>query len=63
MPVKHIAQCAPQLIHIGVPYMYAAIYSLVSLLAGFGLGWYVKGRGWFGVKVDATNAVTEIKSL
>ena len=35
----------------------------VSLLAGFGLGWYVKGRGLQGVKNDAANATQAVENV
>ena len=36
---------------------------IVSLPAGFGLGWYVKGRGVTGVKTDITNAENTVKAV
>lgn len=46
----------------GVSYMTALVAGVVSLVAGFGLGWYVKGRGVTGVKTDASNAVQTVKT-
>ncbi len=73
MPVIHTAIHTKQIsqyIPTGVSYMTAMVSSAISILVGFGLGWYVKGRGWFGVKMDASNvasqaekAVSEIKSV
>ena len=34
----------------------------ISLLAGFGIGWYFKGRGMTGVKIDMTNAAGVVKT-
>lgn len=53
--VAHAAQI--KYIHTGVSYMTSFVAAGVSLVVGFILGWYVKGRGWFGVKVDASNVV------
>lgn len=60
--LPHIAQHAP-LIPTGVSYMTAFISSLVSIAAGFGLGWYVKGRGMAGVKIDLANVKTDVENL
>jgi hypothetical protein len=43
--------------------MDAAIAGVVALAAGFGLGWYVKGRGLTGVQTDATNVANETKTV
>ena len=47
--------------------MTGLITGVVSLLAGFGLGWYVKGRGITGVQTDIGNAEktvsADVKSL
>lgn len=59
MSVKTVIQYVP----VGVTYWHAAGISLASILAGFGLGWYVKGRGWFGVKTDIKNAEVKIASV
>ena len=40
-----------------------AISSLVCLGLGFGLGWYIKGRGLTGVKIDATNIAKETQTV
>lgn len=60
--VSHIAHCAP-LIPTGISYMTAIISSLISLAAGFGLGWYIKGRGMAGVKIDLNNVKTDVENL
>lgn len=49
-------------IETGVSMLNAAIASVVSLFVGFGLGWYVKGRGATGVKTDIGNAVNTVKT-
>ena len=36
-----------------------AVTAVIAAVAG----WYVKGRGWFGVKVDATNAVNKVETV
>jgi hypothetical protein len=54
-----VPQYIPHLI-TGVSYMTAIISSLVSVAVGFGLGWYVKGRGVTGVQTDINNAKTTI---
>lgn len=48
---------------IGVTYMTAAIYSAIALVSGFGLGWYVKGRGLTGVQNDINNVKLDIAAL
>jgi len=66
---KHAAQVveplkpAIQYIQNGVPMLYSVIASAVSAMVGAGLGWYVKGRGMAGVKIDLSNAQNEIKTL
>lgn len=47
----------------GVTYMEAAIAAGVSLLVGFGIGWYIKGRGMAGVKIDLNNVKTDVENL
>ena len=46
--------------HTGVTYTHAAIAVVVSLAVGFGLGWYIKGRGLPGFKIDLGNAKTVV---
>lgn len=63
--VAHVAHVKP-IIHtmlIGVTYMTAIIASSISLAAGFGLGWYVKGRGLTGVQNDINNVKLDIAAL
>lgn len=59
-PVTHTVT---QYIHSGVTMSHAIIAGVVSLLIGFGIGWYVKGRGLTGVKIDATNVVTDAQAV
>lgn len=35
----------------------------ITILVGLGIGWYLKGRGWLGVKIDAGNAVTKVEAV
>lgn len=66
-PAQLAQYCAnhfPQVTHLtGVKPMHAVIVSVVSLVIGACIGWYVKGRGWFGVKVDAGNALTKVETV
>lgn len=61
----HAAVCKPviQTVLVGVTYMTALIASSIALLSGFGLGWYVKGRGMVGVQNDINNIKTDILNL
>lgn len=61
----HIAHAAPAIktILIGVTYMTAIISSAVAVGIGFGLGWYIKGRGMAGVQIDLGNIKTDIANL
>ena len=66
---KHAAQVVEplkttiQYIQNGVPMLYSVIASVVSAIVGAGLGWYIKGRGMAGVKVDLSNAQKEVEDL
>ena len=57
--------CIQAIPHIlpGVSYMTAVISSLVSTAVGFGLGWYIKGRGMTGVQIDLNNVKSEVQTL
>ena len=55
-PVTHI-------VHTGIPMLYSIIAVVVSLAAGFGIGWYVKGRGLTGVAIDANNVKAEAEKV
>lgn len=65
----HVAHAAPvaapiiKTVLVGVTYMTAFIASGISLAAGFGLGWYIKGRGMAGVQIDINNIKTDIVNL
>lgn len=64
--VPHFKYITKTLIKEVVPrsyYMYSVIGGFASLLVGFGLGWYVKGRGLTGVKTDMTNASNEVSKV
>ena len=41
---------------------YALGAPLITLIMGFGLGWYVKGRGLTGVTIDAGNAIKTVEA-
>lgn len=60
--IQHIKPMAHAVV-TGVPMLYTAISSLVSMGIGFGLGWYIKGRGMTGVKIDIGNIKTDIENL
>lgn len=61
MPTSHVSHVAPTL--IGVSYMTTFIVAAVSSAVSFGLGWYIKGRGMAGVKIDLANVKTDIEML
>jgi len=56
------AKCVPEVFN-GVSYMTAIISSLLSAAVAGGLGWYVRGRGMAGVKIDMDNMKNEIEKL
>lgn len=39
------------------------VTAIVALPAGFGLGWYVRGRGVTGVKTDIKNVSNEVNKV
>lgn len=47
----------------GISYTTGLIWSGVTLVVGFITGWYVKGRGMTGVKLDLLNAKMDIANL
>lgn len=59
---QQIAAVAP-VITQGYTMLEAAIASGVSLAVGFGLGWYIKGRGFKGVGYDIENIKKDIEAL
>lgn len=64
-----VAHAAPAIHYVtktvfqGVTYMEAAIASGISILTGFGIGWYVRGRGFAGVAIDIANIKNDIVNL
>jgi hypothetical protein len=60
--VHHVAAIQP-IIHTGVSMLTTVISSAVSFLVGGGLGWYIKGRGMAGVKIDLNNVKTDVENL
>jgi hypothetical protein len=60
-----ILKCIPsiQYVYLGVSYMTAIISGAAALVAGFGLGWYVKGRGITGVQTDLNNVKTDVANI
>lgn len=64
--LPHIAaKCAEihPIIAPGLTYTAGLIWSGVSLVVGAVSGWYVKGRGMTGVKLDLLNAKMDIANL
>lgn len=57
---QYCADHFPHTLHSGTTFMHATIAAVVALAVGFGIGWYVKGRGLTGVKTDLTNAKTAV---
>lgn len=57
--------CIPHIkeILIGVTYAHAAMYAAGSFVFGVVVGWYVKGRGMTGVKIDLANVKTDIENI
>lgn len=47
----------------GITYTTGFIWSGVTLVIGFITGWYVKGRGMTGVKIDLLNAKMDVANL
>lgn len=47
----------------GVTMFSAFVASSIALAAGFGIGWYIKGRGVAGVQIDASNAKNEVEKV
>jgi hypothetical protein len=59
---RHAAVSAQPVIH-GISMLTTFIVSAVSTVAGFGLGWYMRGRGFQGVKNDIANILKDIEEL
>lgn len=51
-----------QLVH-SATWTHDFILASITVLVGLGIGWYLKGRGWLGVKIDAGNAVTKVETV
>lgn len=47
----------------GITYTTGFIWSGITLLIGIISGWYVKGRGMTGVKIDLINAKMDVLNL
>lgn len=47
----------------GIAYMTGFIWASVSFLLGTLTGWYVKGRGMSGVKIDLDNVKLELAHI
>lgn len=64
--VTHAIVHAKPLIHTvvtGVSYMTALITSSIVGVLCFALGYYVKGRGFAGIKIDVDNIKKDIENL
>lgn len=63
--MPHITQHVPEIhtILVGVTYMHAILSSAITAVLGFGLGWYIKGRGMTGVQIDLNNVKTDVEAL
>lgn len=74
--VKHVQQACPAIpptchtvmshfnVFSGVSHlMYDLIGGIAVIAIGFGLGWYIKGRGLTGVQTDIGNAETSVKNV
>lgn len=57
-----VASCLPSL-STGIPSMVSIISSVVTAGIGFGLGWYIKGRGMTGVQIDLNNIKNDVENL
>lgn len=60
-----VARCAEvhPIIAPGLSYTAGLIMSGVALVIGVVSGWYVKGRGMAGVKIDLDNVKNDITNL
>lgn len=61
--VAHHAAAIKPLIQNGTTMIITAISSAVAFAVGAGMGWYVKGRGMAGVKIDMDNIKMDIANL
>lgn len=60
-----LAYCAdhPHIVTTGITYARASIACFITFLIGGGLGYYVRGRGIQGVKIDAENVAKEANTI
>jgi hypothetical protein len=60
-----VAKCAEihPIIAPGLTYTAGLIWSSIALVIGAVSGWYVKGRGMAGVKLDLDNVKADIVNL
>lgn len=58
----HAAVVKPIIIQ-GYTMISMLISGAVSAGIGFGLGWYIKGRGMTGVQIDLNNIKTDVENL
>lgn len=60
-----IAKCAEihPIIAPGLTYTAGLIWSGIALVIGAVSGWYMKGRGMAGVKIDLDNVKTDIANI
>lgn len=64
--VAHVAKTctmAAPVIKQGFSMLTMFLTSMGSMAAGFGLGWYIKGRGMTGVQIDLNNVKTDVENL
>lgn len=61
--IKHATHHIKHVTHTGVKMLHLVIDTIVSLAVGFGLGWYIRGRGIKGVKTDLSNANSTVTKL
>lgn len=61
--VHHITPHIKHVTHTGVNMLNLAIDTVVSLAVGFGLGYYVRGRGIKGVQTDLSNAQATVTKV
>lgn len=60
-----VAKCAEihPIIAPGLTYTAGLIWSGIALVIGAVSGWYLKGRGMAGVKIDLDNVKTDIANI
>jgi len=58
---KHVAHAVP-VIKQGFSMLTLFISNLITAVIFGGGAWYARGRGWFGVKVDLTNAKNAVSN-